>query len=76
VPQRSNENKTNWKRRYETGEHDADDAEQASQRFSKRSKFAQRMKMQRTADQRAVDVDLAADVDTLPDYQALIGSGL
>lgn len=64
MPRRRSEDDSDWTRRYRQGDFDADDAH-GVERFSKRSKFAQQMKMRRTADLRA-DAQPAGDVETLP----------
>lgn len=65
MPRRRSEQDSDWTRRYRAGDFDADDVDSA-QRFSKRSKFHQQMKMRRTADLRAADAQASADLETLP----------
>lgn len=65
MPRRRSEQDTDWTRRYRQGDFDRDDAESV-QRFSNRSKFAQEMRIRRTAQLRAADASLSADLDGLP----------
>ncbi len=65
MPRRRSEQHSDWTRRYSQDEFDADETHPV-ERFSKRSKFDQQMRMRRTADKRAANQELSADADSLP----------
>lgn len=65
MPRRRSEQDSDWTRRFQQDEHDADDTHQI-ERFSKRSKFAREVKMKRTAEIRAAKEVISGDVESLP----------
>ncbi|HWH68586.1 MAG TPA: hypothetical protein VNT26_04340, partial [Candidatus Sulfotelmatobacter sp.] len=65
MSRRRSEQDSDWTRRFQQDEHDADDTHLV-ERFSKRSKFAHQVKMKRTAEIRAAKEVLSGDIEALP----------
>ena len=65
MPRRRTEQDSNWTRRFQQDEHDADYT-QSNQQFSNRSKYAREVRMKRTAEIRAAKEVISGDVEGLP----------
>lgn len=65
MPRRRSEQDSDWTRRFQQDEHDADDAHQV-ERFSNRSKYAREVRMKRTAEIRAAKEVISGDIESLP----------
>jgi ribosome biogenesis GTPase / thiamine phosphate phosphatase len=65
MPRRRTEQDSNWTRRFQQDQHDADYTS-SSQQFSNRSKYAREVRMKRTAEIRAAKQVISGDIESLP----------
>ena len=65
MPRRRTEQDSNWTRRFQQDQHDADYTS-SSQQFSNRSKYAREVRMKRTAEIRAAKEVISGDIEHLP----------